>query len=131
ILTSEVGAYSKSNDSTIFKSSLFYKKLTNKTLNIPNSKAISEIRTPSPHVIVGDETFGLCDNIMRPYCGKKLTHTKKIFNFRLSRARRYIECCFGIMINKWRIFHRPLNVNIDFTEDIIQAFCVLHNYVRL
>lgn len=128
----DIGAYGKSNDSTIFQHSIFYKKLVEKTFNIPDPKPISEKnKTPMPHVIVGDEAFGLMENIMRPYCGKSLTNTKKIFNYRLSRARRYIECCFGIMVNKWRIFHRPLNVNIDFAENIIKACCVLHNYVRL
>uniref|UniRef100_A0A2S2PQM4 DDE Tnp4 domain-containing protein n=1 Tax=Schizaphis graminum TaxID=13262 RepID=A0A2S2PQM4_SCHGA len=54
---------------------------------------------------------------------------KRIFNYRLSRARRYIECTFGILANKWRIFHRPINVNTDFAEDIIKACCILHNFV--
>ena len=71
------------------------------------------------------------DNVMRPYCGHSLTDKKRIFNYRLSRARRYIEYCFGILVNKWRIFHRPLNVHIEFAEKIIKACCVLHNYVRL
>lgn len=129
----DVGAYGKSNDSTIFKNSLFHhKKLMDKTLNIPAAKPISATCTMSlPHVIVADEAFSLNENIMRLYCRHSLTNKKRIFSYRLSRARRYIECCFGIMANKWRIFHRPLNVNIDFAEDLIKACCALHNYVRL
>ncbi|XP_069358039.1 uncharacterized protein [Maniola hyperantus] len=128
----DIGAYGKSNDSTIFKDSILYKKLVEKTLNIPDPRPISQTdTTPLPHVIVGDEAFSLSENIMRPYCGKSLTTKKRIFNYRLSRARRYIECCFGILVNKWRIFHRPLNVDIKFAENIIKACCVLHNYVRL
>lgn len=128
----DVGAYGKSNDSTIFKNSTFFKKLMKRSLNIPGPKAVSEIRTTHlPHVIVGDEAFSLSENIMRPYCGKNLTKEKRIFNYRLSRARRYIECCFGILVNKWRIFHKPLNVHIEFAQNIIKASCVLHNYVRL
>lgn len=128
----DIGSYGKSNDSTIFKNSALYKKLLDKTLNIPEPKPLSPVRPqPLPYVIVGDEAFSLSENIMRPYCGKNLTQTKRIFNYRLSRARRYIECCFGIMTNKWRIFHRPLNVNIDYAQDILKACCVLHNYVRL
>lgn len=128
----DIGAYGKSNDSSIFRDSVLYKKLVEKTLDIPDPKPISHTdTTPLPHVIVGDEAFSLSENIMRPYCGKSLTTTKRIFNYRLSRARRYIECCFGILVNKWRIFHRPLNVDIDFAENIIKACCVLHNYVRL
>jgi len=81
-------------------------------------------------MIVGDEAFGLSHHVLRPYGGKNLTKKKRIFNYRLSRARRYIECAFGILANKWRIFHRPINVNIDFAEDIIKACCILHNFVR-
>ncbi|CAH1968721.1 unnamed protein product [Acanthoscelides obtectus] len=128
----DVGACWKSKDSTIFKNSTFFKKLTEKSLNIPGPKPVSEIRTTRlPHVIVGDEAFSLSEHIMRPYCGKNLTKEKRIFNYRLSRARRYIECCFGILVNKWRIFHKPLNEHIEFAENIIKACCVLHNYVRL
>lgn len=35
------------------------------------------------------------------------------------------------MCNKWRILHRPLDVKIDFAENIVKAICVLHNYVRI
>lgn len=34
------------------------------------------------------------------------------------------------MTNKWRIFHRPLNVGIDFGEEIVKTCCILHNFVR-
>ena len=69
-------------------------------------------------------------NHMRPYGRNALTTKKKIFNYRLSRARRYVECSFGILSNKWRIFHRPLNVDISLAENIVKAACVLHDYVR-
>jgi hypothetical protein len=32
--------------------------------------------------------------------------------------------------NKWRIFHRPLNVEVNVAIDIVKACCILHNYVR-
>ncbi|KAB0804494.1 hypothetical protein PPYR_01464, partial [Photinus pyralis] len=128
----DIGAYGKSSDSAVFKNSIFYKRLLAKSLNIPASKPISNTDHVSlPHVIVGDEAFALMENIMRPYGGSSLSYEKRIFNYRLSRARRYIECTFGIFANKWRIFHRPIDVNIDFAENIIKACCVLHNYVRI
>jgi hypothetical protein len=37
---------------------------------------------------------------------------------------------FGILNNKWRIFHRPLNVSPDFAVDIVMACVVLHNFVH-
>nr|CAH7767050.1 unnamed protein product [Callosobruchus chinensis] len=69
-------------------------------------------RTNFPHCVGAidgnDEAFGISKNLMRAYPGSNLTVPKRIFNYRLCRARRYVECSFGILSNKWRIFHRPL-----------------------
>lgn len=99
-------------------------------MSIPDPRPINSLNeTPLPYVIVADEAFAMSENLMRPFGGKLLSYEKKIFNYRLTLARRYIECIFGIMCNKWRILHRPLDVNIDFAEYIVKAICVLHNYV--
>ena len=47
----------------------------------------------------------------------------------MSRARSTVECTFGILANKWKIFHRPIDANPDFCDKIIKACCVLHNYI--
>ncbi|XP_046388639.1 protein ALP1-like [Ischnura elegans] len=127
----DVGAYGKSSDSTVFKESTFKKKLDSGLLNIPeNASSFQGFEEPMPFVIVGDEGFGLTTKLLRPYSGKCLDVKKRIFNYRLSRARRNIECSFGILANKWRIFHRPLNVEISLCESIIKVCCLLHNFVR-
>lgn len=126
----DVGSYGKSSDSGIFKNSKLFEKLSDGSLGIPPPTPIADSSLHYPYVVVGDEAFPLSTNLLRPYGGRHLTDTKKIFNYRLSRARRYIECSFGILANKWRIFHRPLNVDIDFAEVVIKAACVLHNFVR-
>jgi len=51
-------------------------------------------------------------------------------NYRLCTGRRYVECAFGILSNKWRIFLRPLNVRTDFAVVIVKACVVLRNFVR-
>lgn len=42
-----------------------------------------------------------------------------------------IESTFGILTNKLRIFHRPLNVNTDLAIEIVKCCCVLHNFIRV
>lgn len=67
---------------------------------------------------------------MRPYRGKVLSDKKRIFNYRLSRARRNVESAFGILSNKWKIFHKPINANLDLSILLVKTCCSLHNYVR-
>ncbi|XP_042868695.1 protein ALP1-like isoform X2 [Penaeus japonicus] len=126
----DVGSYGKCSDSSIFKNSEFYKRLQNNTLNVPNSKPICSNGEAMPYVFVGDEAFGISDHVQCPYGGKNLNLKEKMFNYRLSRARRYIECTFGILSNKWRIFHRPIDVSCDFAEILVKSCCVLHNFVH-
>jgi hypothetical protein len=126
----DIGSYGRHSDSTIFQDSAFYQGLRENTLNIPPPAQITDHGKLLPHIFVADEAFSLSENVLRPYGGKNLTVKKRIFNYRLSRARRFIECSFGILANKWRIFHRPLDVSVDFAIDIVKACCILHNFVR-
>lgn len=126
----DVGSYGKSSDSTIFDRSQLRSDIEENRLNIPQPKQIINNEIALPFTFIGDEAFPLSNYLQRPYAGNYLTPTKRIYNYRLSRARRYIECTFGIMTNKWRIFHRPLNVGTDFAEEIVKTCCILHNFVR-
>jgi hypothetical protein len=128
----EVGAYGTSNDSNVFKNLTFGKLLESNKLNIPDPRVLpSDAEGLSmPSVLVGDEAFALSEHVLRPYPNKNLTCLKHIFNYRLSRARRIVECTFGILANKWRIFHRAIDVKSEFCDCIIKACCILHNYVR-
>lgn len=67
---------------------------------------------------------------MRPFSGKVLSDKKRIFNYRLSRARRHVECAFGILSNKWKIFNKPINGNLDLSILLVKTCCALHNFVR-
>lgn len=128
----DVGAQGKFCDSSVFKNCAFYQKLENNTLNIPDPMPFPGNDDESyPFVIVADEAFGLSKNILRPYARNNLNYKKKIFNYRLSRARRNIECSFGILSNKFRIFHKPMNVNVELAVCIVKACCILHNFIRV
>lgn len=126
----DVGSFGKDADSTIFKNSSLWKKLESNNLNIPASTRLSGGNVKLPYAFVGDEAFGLNMHLLRPYSGNNLPVKKRVFNYRLIRARRYVECTFGILSNKWRIFHRAIDVNVNFAVDIVKCCCVLHNFVH-
>lgn len=128
----DVGAYGKESDSNVLKNTVLGQRIYTNSLNLPQPKPLctDTDSVPVPYMFVADEAFALAENVMRPYPGRNLTHERRIFNYRLSRARRFVECAFGILANKWRIFHRPIDVSCDFADTIIKACCVLHNFVR-
>lgn len=51
-----------------------------------------------PFMIVVDDAFPLNKHIMKPYSQVGLTPESRIFNYRLSRARRIVENAFGILV---------------------------------
>lgn len=126
-----IGSYGKDCDSAIFKRSEIWKSIVTGRHQFPEPKCLTETESPKvPYFFVGDKAFVLHKHLLRPFGGSNLSVEKKIFNYRLSRARRYVECAFGILSNKWRIFNRPINVEPDFAVDIVKACVVLHNFVR-
>ncbi|XP_045477279.1 protein ANTAGONIST OF LIKE HETEROCHROMATIN PROTEIN 1-like [Harmonia axyridis] len=96
----DVGDFGKESDSTIFQRSSFNRKLEENTLNIPRPQPLPGTATRMPYTFIGDEAFSLSPNSMRPFSGKVLSEKKRIFNYRLSRARRNVESTFGILSNK-------------------------------
>lgn len=127
----DVGAYGRESDPTVFKESPFGKLLYSEQLGLPAPVCLPNTSdNAQPFVIIGDEAFGLHKNLLRPFPGRGIDQRKRIFNYRLSRARRYVECSFGILANKWRVLHTAINVEPDFADIIVKACCILHNFVR-
>ncbi|XP_071946017.1 uncharacterized protein [Antedon mediterranea] len=128
----DVGNYGSSSDGGIFSRMQLKIALEENTLGIPPPKVLPDMPElgPVPHVIVGDEAFPLKTNVMRPYPGKKLDREKRIYNYRHSRARRISENVFGILANKFRIFHRKLELKPANVDKVVLCATVLHNFIR-
>lgn len=90
---------------------------------LPNSNILA------PHVLIGDEAFQLRQDFLRPFPGKQLSTMRQIFNYRLSRARRCIECAFGLLANRWRVYRSPIYLMPNNVDKVIKATIVLHNYM--
>ena len=79
----------------------------------------------------GDEAFPLHCDLMQPFARNALTNERCIFNYRLSRARKVVEIAFGILANRWRIFHRCINLNPDNVTTVVKATVLLHNILTM
>ena len=100
----DVGDTGRNSDGGVFANSAIGDALQQNLLNIPLPESISGTTAMFPYVLIGDEAFPLKDYLMKPYPREVLTLKERIVNYRLSRGRRIIENCFGILAARCRIF---------------------------
>jgi len=111
-------------------------------LNVPPPEPLPGSNISLPYAFIGDEAFPLRIDLMKPYPFRNLDHGQRIFNYRLSRARRTVENAFGILANRLRVFlsnialepEKVTTANIALepekvTTVTLAALCV-HNFLR-
>ena len=132
-----VGSFGSESDGGIFANSdlagLLRRQMESGDV-LPGPRPLPNTDISLPHYLVGDEAFPLQRHLMRPYPRASLAgeeaDARRIFNYRLSRARRCVENAFGIMAQRWRIFRGTVGVAPDKAVTIVKTACVLHNFVR-
>ena len=67
---------------------------------------------------------------MKPYPARDLDDEKRVYNYRLSRARRIVENAFGILASRFGVFQKPIPLCPEKVEVLVLAACVLHNFLR-
>lgn len=125
----DVGSNGRMADGGVFNKCSFAQALNLNALNLPQAEALPERELEVPYVFVADDAFALKPNILKPFPGKDLSPTKRVFNYRLSRARRCIENTFGILSAKFRVMRSPIALDPEKTRKITLACCALHNYL--
>ncbi|KAM3936050.1 uncharacterized protein RB166_003143 [Leptodactylus fuscus] len=123
----EVGAYGSTGDSRALLSSVLGRTVLLDQVTLPPPRPLPGTTHPVPFVMVGDEAFPLLENLLRPFPRSRLDARKRVFNMRLSRARRFVECAFGLMSNKWRVFTCALQLPPDTVDMVIKAACRADN----
>jgi hypothetical protein len=67
-------------------------------LYLPQDEALPGRTIPVLYVIVADDAFPLTRHTMKPYATDlNKGSPKRVFNYRLSRARRIVENAFGLL----------------------------------
>lgn len=125
----DLGSTGRESDAGIFGRSKLYEMLDNNSIGFPGNTNLPNSETNLPNFIVSDEAFPLKSYLMRPYPGKHLSHEEKVYNYRLSRARRVVENTFGIMCSRWRLLFRAICANEENINHYVKAICVLHNFL--
>lgn len=115
----DVGQDGRANDSTVFKNSTLKIALEQNLLNWPNEG-----------LCVADDAFCLTPYCLKPFSHRGLDVAERVFNYRLSRARRVAENAFGILASRFRVFNTPIPLNVDTTETLVKSACAIHNWLR-
>uniref|UniRef100_A0AAG5DW63 DDE Tnp4 domain-containing protein n=1 Tax=Anopheles atroparvus TaxID=41427 RepID=A0AAG5DW63_ANOAO len=127
----DVGGHGSISDGGCLQSTTFYKKLTDGRLQLPPEENIENTNTVLPYVFVGDEAFGLRKEFLKPYNRRQLNYSAKIFNYRLSRARRVVENAFGILTGRFQIFQIAIRIKqVENIQKLVLTACYLHNFLR-
>lgn len=125
----DVGCEGRISDGGVFNKCSFATAMDNGTLHWPEQRALPGRDVEVPYVLVADDAFALKMNIMKPYPGSFLSPSKRVYNYRLSRARRVIENAFGILSAKFRVMRSPILLDAAKTRKITKACCALHNFL--
>ena len=87
----DVGSNGRVSDDGVFKNSSLLRAMGRNMLNLPPDRVIVEGMDSLPDAMVADDDFPIRKDLMKPYPFRKLSHGKRVFIYRLSRARQVVE----------------------------------------
>lgn len=124
----DVGKNGRAGDAGVINETSFYQKLLARTLNVPQPELPPQGRVRLPYTFIADDAFALSPFLMKPYTHETNNVDERIFNYRLSRARRVVENAFGILSSRFRVLKTTIALEPCKVEDIVLACCTLHNF---
>ena len=131
IIFADVGCQGRISDGGVFRNTEFYRRMQANLLQLSIAKPLESRQKELPYVFIADEAFPQAENIMKRYSGLHSRRSiERIFNYRLSRARRVVENVFGIMASVFRLLRKPLLLEPSKAEIVIMAIVHLHNFLR-
>ncbi|XP_043467573.1 protein ALP1-like isoform X1 [Leptopilina heterotoma] len=124
----DVGDYGSLNDASVFGATGLAQELEEKRLPLPEPECLPGTQSSIPYFLIGDEAFKLRPYMMRPYPRRLVTTSREeLFNYCLSSTRMRIEDSLGVLVGKWRVFHKALGFNLSTSVNIVKAAVCLHN----
>ena len=103
-----IGAQGRISDAGVYNNSALAEALERNDLHFPAAEPVPNSDLIVPYMIVADDAFPLKTYTMKPYSRHGMKQIERIFNYRLSRARRVVENAFGILSSKFRVLRAPI-----------------------
>ena len=126
----DVGASGAGSDAGIFNDCDLKDMFDSGQLNLPAAAPLVQGQRDVPYFMVGDEAFALKTWLMKPIPLRQQTRRQRLYNYRISRARRVVENAFGILAERFRIFFTTIPLPPARVQQIVVACCCLHNLFR-
>lgn len=124
-----VGAQGRISDAGVFSECRLSRALASQQLNLPEPTQLPGSTTIAPYMFLADEAFPLKLNLIKPFSRRGLVLSERIFNYRLSRARRVVENAFGLLSGKFRVFRAPIPLKTATVRSLVKATICLHNFL--
>lgn len=127
-----VGCQGRISDGGVFKNTSLYRNLENKSLNLPKPEILqTPYNMKVPYMILCYKAFALSEYTMKPFSGNpERGSIERIFNYRLSRARRVVKNAFGILSSVFRVLRKPMLLEPEKDTKVVLATIYLHNFLR-
>ena len=77
-----------------------------------------------PFAMVGDAAFPL-----KKIFNEAISRAASLQMAKESRARKVVECAFGILAARWRVLHTRINLKPENVDSVVMTACILHNYL--
>lgn len=127
----EIGANGSASDAQIFNHGELSQMIDDRELGFPPADSLVADDEPVPYFLIGDDAFALRTWMMKPFSLRNMARDERIFNYRLSRARRVVENAFGILANRFGCLLRTLPQQPAVVQKVVMAAVCLHNIMRV
>jgi Plant transposon protein. len=128
----DIGGQGRISDGGIFQHTLLWQKITNDSLNFPPESPLPGRDRHVPYVFIADGAFALHNkHVLKPFPGDHDIGTaERTFNTKLASSRVIVENVFGVLTSVYRIFKKPIAIDVKNVKLITMTCILLHNFLR-
>ncbi len=104
----DVRQHGSSSDAQIFNQCELKEAIEDRMIGFSPTDPLPDDDRLMPYFIIGDNAFALKTWLMKPFSKHNMSDEQRIFNYKLSHARRIVENAFGILANHFQCLLSPL-----------------------